>query len=557
MGLFKQETSVSVSKKVLHAFVGPTPTSHSSDNGQIRLHVAGPQAAVARTLFVLCCRIHDSLDNLRTQSEFNEASTDICKFIMRLGVLHETSLCGLTPLRESFVVDERGALLQLYTDCRRAFYKLEPAKAILSKCVLILTAQTFRPHSTESTKTPTTTIDRQEVEFIKSCLAHAYITIPSISTFLEPKLDIYKMGLYTLGANAALVRNCLSQLDGFLKSAIRQIAETKASVLLYDVKEHYKQLIECGKVSMALNDGFHFRSYLQSHDTVSDGGFIHYVQCLVSIIAYVPSVKDDDPFYYVSALYHLLFDRLFSNEWAESEPEDDKMLANIRIQSTESKFDSKFMVELLRIRFRLLFTQLFGLWGQRQTPDKFNGVDSNNVLYSGNANFLTTARAKFTDCLRRIIIELEIWITSPDRKDTLENLALKVKLAMECIVLITPFLTWESNSIIGTNDDVVLSASLTLRMLHIVSKLWQAIELVSCPRHRAPPTVSDPTSGLKALEEAVLIQLGNLLSHARSKHDPHQLEREAEDTGDLSLHQKRAVVMGRLVTLIDACDFLE
>nr|CCA23468.1 conserved hypothetical protein [Albugo laibachii Nc14] len=560
LGLLKQDTSVSVSKKVLHAFVGSNSslTKPSSDKAQFRLHVAGPQAAVARTLFVLCCRIHDSLDNLSTQTQLYEASTDICKFIMRLGVLNDTSLCGNTSARNNVTVDEKGALLQLYTDCRRAFYKLEPVKATLSKCVLILTTHVARPCSMERKKITTKLAGRQDSEFIKSCLAHAFVTIPSISTFLEPKLDIYKFGLYTFGANVALRQNSLSQLDGFLKSAIRQIAETNVSMLLEDAKEHYRHLMNFVKIPVASDDAFQGRSYFQSHDAFLDGGFLHYVRCLVSIIAYTPSVKDDDPFYYVSAMYNLLFDRIFPVDCVKSESDDKNVHASSRTQSRAWSFESKFMVEVLRVHFKLLFTQLFGLWGQRQLTNKIDGVDSNNVLYDGDVKFVSTTQAHFSDCVRQIIIDLELWTTNSSRdKDTADSVVVKLHQIMDCIILITPFLTWEVSSRSGPKDNVVLSASLTLRMFQILSKQWQALQSIKCPsslaRIRESPAEFDPTSQLMAFEDAVLTQVQHLLADGRSQPDAHQDNKVEVGDTEFSLLEKRAIVMQRLETLMVKC----
>ena len=133
MGMFKRESSVDVAKKVLQAFVGGNMKKSPNRSGTLRLHVVGPKAAVAHTLLVICSRVHDALNSLSTASEHAEASRDISAFITRLGYVNES-----TDASERAHDEKQEALLMLYTDCRRAFYKLDQIKMLLIRMVLRL-----------------------------------------------------------------------------------------------------------------------------------------------------------------------------------------------------------------------------------------------------------------------------------------------------------------------------------------------------------------------------------------------------------------------------------
>lgn len=224
MGMFKRESSVDVAKKVLRAFVGGSMKKSSNRSGTLRLHVVGPEAAVAHTLLVVCCRVHDALDSLSTASERAEANRDISAFIARLGYVNETANAS-----ERAQDEEQEALLMLYTDCRRSFYKLEPVKELLSTMVLRLAMHVHKRTGGTGGGVASVVGGKKRTQarrnFIQSCLAFAHITIPSIEAPLE------KLQLLVSAANVALVTSCIPQMDALVKAAIVLLAELEPSAI--------------------------------------------------------------------------------------------------------------------------------------------------------------------------------------------------------------------------------------------------------------------------------------------------------------------------------------
>ncbi|EEY62982.1 uncharacterized protein PITG_14602 [Phytophthora infestans T30-4] len=252
MGMFKRESSVNVAKKVLRAFVGGSMKKSCRRSGTLRLHVVGPEAAVAHTLLVVCCRVHDALDSLSTASERAEANRDISAFITRLGYVNEAA-------SERAQDEQQEALLMLYTDCRRAFYKLEPIKMLLSSMALRLAMHVHKRIGGGASVDGAKKRVHTRLNFIQSCLAFAHITIPSIEASLE------KLRLLVSAANVALVANCIPQMDALVKAAIVLLADLDPNAIIAQ---------------------------------------------LMSMLVYAPSLNDEDAFYFVSALRKAVLERM-------------------------------------------------------------------------------------------------------------------------------------------------------------------------------------------------------------------------------------------------------
>lgn len=380
MGMFKRESSVGVAKKVLQAFVGAEMQKGKySNTGSMRLHVVGPEAAVAHTLFVICCRVHDALDSLSTPTERADATKDICAFISRLGYAISSHGHDVGSQAE----EEEEALLMLYIDCRGAFYKLEHVKTTLSKAVLSLAMHVHR-RSTGGVIADKRTKNRRN--FIKSCLAYAHITIPSIS---EP---FRKLELMTLSAKVALVTNCLPQLDAFLKAAIIQITEL-------DPSKFFSAGEIRGRGSIDGLEMLEFSSPLQEVDTYrlfsstthpENGGLLRTVGDLVSVLVYAPSLNDDDAFYFVNGLRKAVLERMAWDSLSSS------AISRVQVAATSS-----------RVRILLFLMQLYGLWGQKRLPDRIAGVDSNDVLYGGHDDFVEKVNTYFSEVIEDVVREVE------------------------------------------------------------------------------------------------------------------------------------------------------
>ncbi|RHY54098.1 hypothetical protein DYB38_010845 [Aphanomyces astaci] len=113
--MFQHSTNITLSKRLLNAFV------RGNDSG-LRLAVDGPHATIVHTLVTMCTRVHDALDCLSSPLDVADASQAICTFVTSLD-MHKS---------------DADALLQMYVECRRLFYKLDAVLACLVRRVLWL-----------------------------------------------------------------------------------------------------------------------------------------------------------------------------------------------------------------------------------------------------------------------------------------------------------------------------------------------------------------------------------------------------------------------------------
>lgn len=439
MGMFKHDASVSVAKKVLQAFVGAGKKRGANGlDASLRLHVVGPEAAVAHTLFVICCRVHDALDSLSTPTELTDATKDICAFIERLGVYTNANQ---PPQQKSSVSsggsleEEQEALLMLYIDCRSAFYKLEPVKATLSTYVMKLAMQVHR-HGLRGSNSKKT---KNRHNFVKSCLAYAHITIPSISDPWQ------KLDLMTLCANVALINNCLPQMDAFLRAAIMLIPELDINALECEdtlVLDDASSGMSSPLLMLPLDMDPLSRRRRANSDLVGAIG------SLVSVLVYAPCLNDDDPFYFVKALRKAVLERL---PWS--------------MQTIERR---RVAAASARVRILMYFLQLFALWGQPSLPQRLSGVDSNDVLYGGSEEFNDQVQLSFSRTIEEIIREIEA-IGSPDTDDAaatsaapvvvvpVETLLVQIELMLDFLNHVVPVLDMEDGSPSFDSIDTILN----------------------------------------------------------------------------------------------------
>ncbi|KAF1333259.1 hypothetical protein FI667_g2958, partial [Globisporangium splendens] len=413
MGMFKRESSVGVAKKVLRAFVSLDRKSAKYASGSsMRLHVVGPEAAVAHTLFVICCRVHDALDSLSTATERADATRDICAFISRLGYAFPQGAHDASRYDEKQQEEEEEALLMLFIDCRSAFYKLEHVKTTLAKNVLTLAMQVHKRtarHSSVAAAAVGMHNDKKvknRRNFIKSCLAYAHITIPSIS---DP---FRKLELMTLSAKVALVNNCLPQMDALLKAAIVQITELDPSKFYYQYHVPTSSTMDGGAI-----DDLEFLEDADSHANESDG-LVRTIGDLVSILVYAPSLTDDDAFYFVNGLRKAVLERMAWEKMTSSP------IPRVQVSATRS-----------RVRILLFLMQLYGLWGQKQLPQRITGLDSNDVLYGGDDSFSEQVHLHFTTTIEDIVREIEAMdhIRVPGDDEKSETSALPVAASTQTI----------------------------------------------------------------------------------------------------------------------------
>uniref|UniRef100_A0AAV1TSW7 Uncharacterized protein n=1 Tax=Peronospora matthiolae TaxID=2874970 RepID=A0AAV1TSW7_9STRA len=363
MGMFKRESSVDVARKVLRAFVSGELKKASNRLGTLRLHIVGPEAAVTHALMTVCCRVHDALDSLSTVSERTEATRDISAFVTRLGYVNE-----YTTVSERAQGAEQEALLMLYTDCRRAFYKLEQIGMLLSTMVLRLAMYSYKRvcRSVRSSKFQSKKHAHVRRGFIQSCLAFAHITIPSVEASLE------KIQLMVLAANVALVTGCVPQMDALVKAAIMLLADLDIDAL---------------QLAGNCDENVHHQSEPESISSTSSviSQVLQTIAHLVNVLVYAPSLNDEDAFYFVNALRKAVLERM---KWMPRNP---------------SSLSHGLEAGVARVRVSLMLIQVYALWGQQSLPDRLNGVDSNDVLYGGEDAFYDEVQAHFSSIIEEIV----------------------------------------------------------------------------------------------------------------------------------------------------------
>ncbi|GMF46979.1 unnamed protein product [Phytophthora fragariaefolia] len=423
MGMFKRESSVDVAKKVLRAFVGGSMKKSSTHSGTLRLHVMGPEAAVAHTLLVVCCRVHDALDSLSTASERAKANRDISAFITRLGYVNDTnSASGRTQ------DEEQEALLMLYTDCRRSFYKLEPIKALLSSMVLRLA---MHVHKRTGGGVASAVGGKKRTQarrnFIQSCLAFAHITIPSIKTSLE------KLQLMVLAANVALVTGCIPQMDALVKAAIVLLAELDTTSVQYcSHSSESSDAMAFHTPSRGVAVGLFGVVGINNAGNVVDH-IVQVIALLMSVLVYAPSLNDEDAFYFVTALRKAVLERL------------------VWVAPSSSSVSHQLEAGIARVRVLLMLVQLYGLWGQKTLPGRLDCVDSNDVLYGGDDTFYNEVQVRFSSTVEEVAFEIEA-LGQLVQGNNIENtvvierlVAAQIELMLDFVNLVVPLLEYDES----------------------------------------------------------------------------------------------------------------
>eukprot|EP00644_Phytophthora_capsici_P004776 jgi/Phyca11/557901/estExt2_Genewise1.C_PHYCAscaffold_10062 len=418
MGMFKRESSVDVAKKVLRAFVSGGMKKSSNRSGSLRLHVVGPEAAVAHTLLVVCCRVHDALDSLSTASERAEANRDISAFITRLGYVNETG-------SERAQDEEQEALLMLYTECRRAFYKLEPIQVLLSTMVLRLA---MHVHKQIGAGVGGKKRAHARRNFIQSCLAFAHITIPSIESALE------KLQLLVSAANVALVTNCIPQMDALVKATVVLLADLDLSTIQSASRSENSayQGASCGTVGLFGAAG------ISSSSTVDR--IVQVIAQLMSVLVYAPSLNDDDAFYFVTALRKAVLERM------------------VWIPQSSSSISLRLEAGVAKVRVLLMLVQLYALWAQRSLPGRLIGVDSNDVLYGGDDLFFNEVQTRFSSTVEELVGAIEDLGEEAEENVTEQVVAAQMEMMLDFVNLVVPVLEYDDSRPGGAIPEEIASS---------------------------------------------------------------------------------------------------
>lgn len=153
----------------------------------------------------------------------------------------------------------------------------------------------------------------------------------------------------------------------------------------------------------------------------------------MSVLVYAPSLNDEDPFYFVSALRKAVLERL---AW---------------VTPSSSSVAHRLEAGVARLRVLLMLVQLFGLWGQRALPGRLVGVDSNDVLYGGDDTFYNEVQARFSSTVEEVAREIEalgaeVEGNNAESGAVVERIeAAQVELMLDFVNLVVPVLEYDES----------------------------------------------------------------------------------------------------------------
>ncbi|KAI9984123.1 hypothetical protein PInf_005416 [Phytophthora infestans] len=347
-----------------------------------------------------------------TASERAEANRDISAFITRLGYVNEAA-------SERAQDEQQEALLMLYTDCRRAFYKLEPIKMLLSSMALRLAMHVHKRIGGGASVDGAKKRVHTRLNFIQSCLAFAHITIPSIEASLE------KLRLLVSAANVALVANCIPQMDALVKAAIVLLADLDPNAV--------GTATEDSALHSASQMGL-FGAVGVNRTSSSVDQIVQIIAQLMSMLVYAPSLNDEDAFYFVSALRKAVLERM---TWTSS-----------------SALSYRLEAGVAHVRVLLMLVQLYALWGQKSLPGRLDGVDSNDALYGGDDVFSNEVQMRFSSSVEEVAREIEalgeVNEGNDSSGDTERVMAAQIELMLDFVNLVAPVLEYDESRLVDS-----------------------------------------------------------------------------------------------------------
>ncbi|XP_013393417.1 UPF0505 protein C16orf62 homolog [Lingula anatina] len=180
--LFQKEiVKVEVCKSIMEAFVKYQAEATSDP-------------VIINALMFICKTMHDSVNALTLDDEVRAIGGLICGFVRKI----------------SFGRDFEQQL-SFYVEARANFSNLDAVLVELVECVNTLAVETRDVVKGKHS--------RKTASFVRACAAYCFITIPSLQSVLA------RLKLYLVSGQVALLNQCLSQGDAFLKAAISLIAE--------------------------------------------------------------------------------------------------------------------------------------------------------------------------------------------------------------------------------------------------------------------------------------------------------------------------------------------
>ncbi|CAH1794199.1 unnamed protein product [Owenia fusiformis] len=156
---------------------------------------------ILNALMFICRTMHDSVNALTLEDEVRQIGQLIIGFIKNI----------------SFNRDFEQQL-SFYVEARAAFSNID--------IVLIYLVQSVNKLAMQTRTVVKGNHNRKTSAFVRACAAYCFITIPSLHGVFA------RLNLYLLSGQTAILNQCLSQGDSFMKAAISLVAEVPKTLEL-------------------------------------------------------------------------------------------------------------------------------------------------------------------------------------------------------------------------------------------------------------------------------------------------------------------------------------
>ncbi|KAH9503976.1 VPS35 endosomal protein sorting factor-like [Bulinus truncatus] len=278
--------------------------------------------------------MHDSVDALTLEDEKRQIGQLLCGFIR------------LVQFGRDFEQQ-----LSFYVECRANFSNLDSVLITLIHSVNNLAVETRRiVHGNHTSKTGA---------FVRACAAYCFITIPSLQSVFS------QLQLYLLSGQVALLNQCYSQGDAFLKASISLIPEVPKTL-----------------------DG-------DSKSKSSEPYLLEYLYNFVATLLVTPDNPEMGVMYLLRGLLNVLQDYMW-------DPTSDARI--------------------------LVYTRVLAMLSaayQEEYPYHIDKVDSNDSMYGNDPKYLTEVKSIANTLIAEILSHLKS-IASPEHAKRQSSLALEI-----------------------------------------------------------------------------------------------------------------------------------
>ena len=251
-------------------------------------------------------------------------------------------------------------------------YNISPSFSSLDNVIALLVHKVNRL-SMEALKIVNYDHTRKTAAFVRACVAYSFITIPSLTS------PILKLQLYLESSQVALLNQCLSQSDAFLKSAIS---------LIPDVQKQIEAQHASGLSSATLNfDGSNLSRFSTTAFSMAtiEKFLSDFLLDLMSTLLIIPDNPEQGVLYLLTGVINLI--------------------------------EKHFQWENVEIKYSLLAKALLILSALKQEDFLYhvNGVESNDTLYGSDAKYVRELN-KLVENVIESLVKLLGNVSSPGKQ---------------------------------------------------------------------------------------------------------------------------------------------